>query len=115
MNFSRFGVLSRRCMGYLSVALFLLIFCNTASSQSNLGRISGAITDMTSGAIANATVTVTDVDRGIARPLMTDSSGQYSAGSLIPGLYMVRAEAMGFRALERKDIIVGVGGDVRVD
>ena len=119
MNVFLFDKLARVCvrkaMPAIGLGLFLLLFCQPAFSQSNLGRISGGITDQTGGAIANAAVTVTDVDRGLARPLMTDSSGQYSAGSLIPGNYMVRAEAQGFRALERRDIIVGVGQDVRVD
>ena len=93
----------------------LLLLCLPAFSQINLGRISGSITDQTGGAIAGATVTIVDVARGVSRPLMTDDSGQYSAPSLTPGDYVVRVEAMGFRALERKDIVVTVGGDARVD
>ena len=117
MNFSKskMWVCVRKVMPGFGLGLFLLLFCQSAFSQSNLGRISGSITDQSGGAIANAAVTVTDVDRGLARPLMTDNSGQYSAGSLIPGSYIVRAEAQGFRPLVRQDIGVGVGGDVRVD
>jgi Carboxypeptidase regulatory-like domain len=49
------------------------------------------------GAIAGATVTVTDVDRGVSRALIADSAGEYSAPSLLPGTYMIRVEAKGFK------------------
>ena len=66
-------------------------------------------------AIVGATVTVTDVQRGVSRTLTTDEAGQYSAPSLTPGAYGVRAEAKGFKVLDRTGIEVGVGQDVRVD
>src|SRR5262245_61001468 len=106
---------SRRWVCLLFASLFMLFVSQPSFAQSNLGRISGGITDQSGGAIAGAMVTVTDVDRGIARNLTTDESGQYSAPSLIPGPYMVKAEAQGFRPLERKDIVVGVGTEIRVD
>src|SRR6202030_1276933 len=81
----------------------------------NLGRIVGGVTDQTGGAIAGATVTVTDVARGISRTLVSDGAGEYSAPSLTPGAYTVRAEAKGFQSLERTGITVEVGQDVRVD
>ena len=52
-----------------------LLFCLPAHSQT-LGRISGIVTDSSGGAVAGATVTVTDVGRGIARIVTTDSTGR---------------------------------------
>ena len=63
----------------------------------------------------NATVTVIDVQRGVSRPLTTDEVGACSAPSLNPGTYKVRAEAKGFKVLDRTGISVGVGQGVRVD
>jgi hypothetical protein len=94
----------------LSLLLSLPVF-----SQLNLGRILGAITDQSGGAIAGATVTVVDVARGVSRPLTTDGAGEYNAPGLTPGTYTVRAEAKGFRTVERQNVVLGVGGDVRVD
>ena len=99
----------------LSLALGIALFSLPASAQLNYGRIYGAVTDQSGGAMAGATVTVTDVDRGIARPLTTDQSGAYSASSLLPGNYSVKAEAMGFKAGEHTGLTVAVGQDVRVD
>ena len=97
------------------VSIAALLFTVPVFSQANLGRILGAVKDQSGGVIAGATATVTDVQRGISRTLTTDSEGGYSAPNLIPGSYTVRVEAPGFNSVERKDIVVEVGSDVRVD
>lgn len=84
-------------------------------AQVNLGRIDGTITDQSGAAIVGATVTVTDVQRGVARTLTSDSVGAYSAPNLIPGTYSVHAEDPGFMSVDRRDIVVEVGQDIRVD
>ncbi len=80
-----------------------------------MGSIIGAITDKSGGALAGATVTVNDTQRGVTRTLTTDQSGQYSAPNLTPGTYTVRAEYKGFQAFERQNILVQVGSQLRVD
>jgi len=71
------------------VAVFLISF--PLFSQGSAGRILGSITDQSGGVIANATVTVSDVQRGVTRTLITDPSGEYVAPDLQPGRYTVRA------------------------
>ena len=99
----------------LSLALGIALFSLPASAQLNYGRIYGSVTDQTGGAVAGATVTVIDVDRGISRTLVADDTGQYSASSLLPGNYTVRAEFKGFKAAEHSGLTVAVGQDVQVD
>lgn len=84
-------------------------------AQGTAGRIIGTVTDQSGGAIAGATVTVTDIDRNVPRALTTGPSGEYNAPNLLPGNYKVRAEAMGFKALERSGIVLDVNGELRVD
>ena len=84
-------------------------------SQSITGRILGTVTDQSGAAVAGATVIVTDVQRGTARTVVTDDSGSYSAPELQPGSYKVRAEAKGFKSVERVNIAVEVAVDLRVD
>jgi len=98
----------------LAGVCFALLLCLPAHSQT-LGRISGIVTDTTGGAVAGATVTVTDVGRGIPRNVTTDNTGTYAAPNLIPGNYSVHAVFMGFKAFDRQGVEVGVGGDVHVD
>src|SRR5579863_4438157 len=95
---------------------FGLLVCSLpAFSQLNLGRIYGVVTDQSGAVVPNVMVTVTDVARGVSRTLTTDNAGEYSAPSLVPGTYNIRAEAPGFNVSQRQDVAVGVGQDVRID
>jgi hypothetical protein len=93
----------------------LCLVCLPLSSQTSQGTIQGGVFDQSGGAIADATVSVVDVARGITRALMTDSAGQYAAVNLTPGTYTVRAEAKGFRTVEHSGVLVEVGQTIRVD
>lgn len=84
-------------------------------SQAYSGRISGNVTDQSGGAIVGATVTVTDVDRGVTRTMTTGSAGEYNATSLTPGNYSIKAEFKGFKTVEQSKVTLEVGKEVRVD
>jgi Carboxypeptidase regulatory-like domain len=104
-----------RGIGFACACLGLLFISIPSYSQGNTGRILGTVTDPSGGTIPGATVTVTDVQRGLTRTLITDAAGAYAAPNLLPGNYAVRAEAKGFSPLERKGLSLEVGKDVRVD
>ena len=105
----------RKFIQSLGLLLGVLLLCLPAFPQLNLGSIAGTVTDPSGAVIVGAKVTVTDVERGVSRTLTADSAGEYSATSLTPGSYSVRAEFMGFQTLNRTGISVGVGQAVRVD
>jgi hypothetical protein len=84
-------------------------------AQSSAGRILGTVTDPSGGAVAGAAVTITDTERGTSRNLTTDEAGEYNAPSLTPSTYKVRAEAKGFKTIDRQNVILEVNGNVRVD
>ena len=89
---------TRKIVEVLALACAVFLICVTAFSQANTGRILGSVTDQSGGALAGATVAVTDTERGTTRTLITDDSGSYSAPSLIPSTYTVRAEYKGFKS-----------------
>ncbi len=110
------GIARPRFVGVLSIAILSILLISTpVFSQGSSGRIWGGITDQSGGAIAGATVTITDTQRGVSRTLTTDDAGQYSAPNLTPGMYTVRAEFTGFQAIERPNIGLEVGKEIRVD
>jgi Carboxypeptidase regulatory-like domain len=106
---------TKKAFQALGLGLGVLLLCLPAFSQLNLGSITGTVMDTSGAVISGATVTVTDLERGVSRTLTTDTAGQYSAPGLTPGTYSVRAEFAGFQALNRTGISVGVGQAVRVD
>ncbi|HKE07044.1 MAG TPA: TonB-dependent receptor [Candidatus Acidoferrum sp.] len=100
-----------------SFFLFFLssILAGSLSAQTTTGRFIGSVHDPSGASINGAKVTVTDVDRGTARTVTTDESGDYVVGNLPPGNYKLRAESQGFKILERTGIVLEVNRDLRID
>jgi hypothetical protein len=101
-----------RLLALLSI-LFLLPV--PVLPQGSTGRILGIVTDQVGGNVGGATVTITDVARGVSQKIITDADGAYIAISLLPGTYTVHVEYKGFKAFDRKNVLVEVGKEVRVD
>src|SRR5207248_6637736 len=97
------------------VCICILLFCSLVFSQGSAGRILGNIADQTGAVIPGVTVTIRDVDRGVVRTVITDEAGVYNAPNLPPGTYTVRAELSGFAPVERQNIKLEVGQDIRID
>jgi Carboxypeptidase regulatory-like domain/TonB dependent receptor len=114
-NSRLFALLFSRLVPVFFLLCFVLFTGIVAYPQGNTGRILGVVTDESGGNVANAGVTITDVARGVSQTLMTDSDGAYVAINLLPGTYSVRVEFKGFKTFERKNILLEVGKDVRVD
>jgi hypothetical protein len=124
----RFGVLIRRRVHlwraimnfrpFISLAvLFLsvLIFASTTPAQTTTGRILGTVHDQSGASLGGASITITDVDRGITRSTLADAAGDYVVPNLAPGKYKVRAEAKGFKSAERAGITLEVAKDINLD
>src|SRR6202521_1191704 len=109
------GVRFRQAVQLLGGAIAMFLLCLPAFSQGSSGRILGTVSDQSGGVVANATVSVIDTERNVSRTLNTDDAGEYNAPNLIPSVYTVRAEAKGFKKIERVGVELGVGKEVRVD
>src|SRR6202167_1773020 len=103
---------SIRVLGILSL---VFAFAVPLFPQTTLGRILGSVSDQSGAAVAGAKIVITDVQRGTNRTVSTDGSGNYVAPELQPGVYKVRAEAIGFKTVKRENIEVEVAQDLRVD
>jgi hypothetical protein len=87
----------------------------TARAQYENGGLIGTIHDVSGAVVANATVTVTNVNTGIATKVTTNASGDYEVPSLRVGTYGITAEAPGFAPAEATNISIAVGGRSRID
>jgi hypothetical protein len=99
----------------LALAVGILCFSAAVFAQVNQGRILGSVRDQSGGVIAGASVTVTDVLKGVSRTLTTDEAGAYAAPNLDPSTYRIRVEFKGFRTYEREGLEIGVGQEAKID
>ena len=79
------------------------------------GSVSGIVEDPSGAAVAGVTITVTSLETGARRVVVTDDSGSYRALSLALGAQEVTAEKPGFKAAVRSGIDLVVGQDAVVN
>ena len=94
----------------LAVAVLLATPAPVAAQATiSTGSIQGTILDQQGAVVSSAKVTITNKAIGQKiRPVVT-STGTYNSGALLPGDYVVRVEATGFRTLELPvTVLVGV-------
>jgi len=105
----------RKAIPVAGLSLVVLLISAPLFSQANLASIQGTVTDQSGAAVAGASVTVTDAARGVSRTLTTDQAGEYNAAALVPGTKTVRVDFAGFKTVERTNVVLEVGDNVRVD
>ncbi|HWO35347.1 MAG TPA: carboxypeptidase-like regulatory domain-containing protein, partial [Candidatus Acidoferrum sp.] len=95
----------------LWVLPLLLIFGSLAclAQSTNSGDIRGSVTDSSGALIPGVTVTVLDVDTGVAKDFTTNDSGLYDTSSIVTGPYSVTFTKDGFEKLVRGPVTVQVG------
>ena len=107
----------RRLAVYAVCVSLGLLFClsSTLNAQQVFGSIFGTVTDPSGAAVANAKVTITEVNKGTKFEVTTNESGNYTKGQLIPGQYQVTIEASGFQKAVSNPITVQVDFAARYD
>jgi hypothetical protein len=91
--------------------LFVLAIAAPALAQSQAanGSIEGTIIDTSGGALPGVTVTITNINTGLERSVVTNDRGLYRAPLLTLGTYRVVAELPGFKKFEQSGITLSVG------
>jgi hypothetical protein len=112
--FCKDRVISRWSRRVWGVVLFLG-FASLGMAQLDTGTISGTVTDPSGAAVPGATVTIRNVETGVARNLLTNAVGRYDATALPVGMYEVRTSLTGFQTLVRSGITLTVGRNAVVD
>jgi hypothetical protein len=104
-----------------SVVLFAVLALVAGSLPAQVsnatGNIQGTITDPSGAVVPEAKVTILNKATGRTIDSETTSSGVYTSGSLVPGVYTVRIEAKGFQTTELTATVqVGVttGGNIKL-
>ena len=99
---------------FLSIWLVLLV-ATTARAQLYAGSITGVIQDPSGAVVPNASVVLTDNDKGLKYSAKTDSSGRYVLRALPPSTYTIRVEASGFRSEIQGGIVLVVNQNLTLN
>src|SRR5687768_5087517 len=85
-----------------------------ASAQVDRATLTGVVRDASDAVLPKARVTVTSIATGVARTVTTSNEGVYLVVNLMPGDYLVQAEATGFQRFEQT-VNLEIGARSRLD
>src|SRR5215469_8160915 len=98
------------------VSFYLLMLLGAlAQAQIYAGSITGLVQDPSGALVPNASVVLTDTDKGLTYTAKTDSSGRYVLRALPPSTYNIRVEAAGFRSEIQAGIVLVVNQNLKLD
>ena len=84
-------------------------------AQFDTATVVGTVRDNTGGVVPGATVTLTNLDTGIAATRVSDENGSYEFITVRVGRYKVTAELQGFSTALADNVQVTVGARQRVE
>src|SRR5262249_46830356 len=100
---------------YVGAICLILLFALPTQAQLYTGSITGLVQDPSGAVVANASVVLTDNDKGLRYSAKTDQSGRYVLRLMPPRTYTIRVEAPGFRAEEQAGIVLVVNQNLTLN
>jgi hypothetical protein len=92
-----------------------LLFSLVLFAQEDRASISGTVKDSTGGAIPNAKVIVTSVDRNAITEAVTTDTGRFVVNFLNPGAYILTVEHPGFKKHIQQNLTLATGEKLGLD
>jgi hypothetical protein len=80
-----------------------------------VGNITGLVTDASGAVMAGVNLEVRNTATGVTSTAVSNAAGNYLVANLIPGRYLLAADAQGFKKYVRSGLTVQVGETLRVD
>lgn len=112
---SRGLVRSVRAGGLAILLLLGLAAPGLAQSTAANGAIEGTVSDNSGGVLPGVTVTVTGLDTGVERTVVSNENGLYRLPLLPLGGYRVVVELQGFKKYERTGVQLSAGQTAVID
>ncbi len=101
--------------GLLLCLATAIVLSPVASAQVTTGTILGNVRDPSGAAVAGASITIKEVNKGTTQTYQTDENGAFYAPFLTPGTYQVEVERSGFRKQASQNFELQVDQKARVD
>jgi hypothetical protein len=89
--------------------------CIDIAAQVADAELQGTVTDEGGGVLPGVTITVTHVETGTSRPVITNERGRYLLRGLRVGRYLVTAELPGFATVTRENLNLLLGQSTTLD
>ncbi|HKP72691.1 MAG TPA: carboxypeptidase-like regulatory domain-containing protein [Pyrinomonadaceae bacterium] len=103
-------------IGFCLSSLFLsLLVCASVFAQSGRSTVRGTVRDPQGGAVAGATITLTNAEKNFTRTQTSNEEGGYVFTAVPPGTYQLEAESTGFKKVSVADVHALVDTPVDVD
>lgn len=99
----------RRLATVALLASALLPFGARAQQATTTGTVRGTVTGADHAGVAGVSVVAVNAASGTRRGSVTDDRGRYNLPFLEPGVYTLRAQRIGFRAVERTGLRIALG------
>lgn len=104
-----------RAVLILAVLVVIGLPAQPAWAQAVYGSIAGVVSDPQGGVLPGVSVTITSVERQWSDSVVSNASGFFSKGQLLPGAYEVRAELQGFKVARVSQVSVNIDSATNVD
>ena len=99
-----------------SSAICLAVMLSAAVVWASVaGSVSGTVKDPSGRVVANADITILEVNTGLSRHTHADHSGYYTFPALPVGRYELEVQSSGFRRYQRKDIVLDTNAALTID
>lgn len=103
-EYSSYRTVIRRLAGCVGL---LLLIASPLLAQTDTARLQGNVTDQNGGAVAGATITVTDLTTNRAVTTQSDDGGAYTIPALQPARYRIEVSQPNFKTT-RQDVTLEV-------
>src|SRR6476660_6236013 len=102
-------------IGLLSAEVLIFANCAFAQAVITVAQLNGTVRDTTGSVVANANVTLHNLDTNRTYASISDSSGYYIVPNLPPGPYELSVSYAGFEPYRQSNIPLRVGQSATID
>src|SRR3989441_6737492 len=113
--FHRASICNRAVIRLSRMLTVILALSLPSLAQIQNGQFTGVVMDPSGAVIPGATLTIKNLDTGLALTTISNDSGLYTAREVPVGHYKITAGARGFKTVIKTELILNAGTIQRVD
>jgi hypothetical protein len=99
----------------MKLSIYVLLASSMAFAQSFQGSLRGRVKDPQGAVASRSKITIVDEATSVSRATVTNDQGEYAFTAVTPATYTLKAEAIGFKRLERSGVVISTQAAVTLD